>query len=80
VSVDQASQTLVPRRESMRVSWYTTAGSFANDRSGRSETELESFTDNVWLAPSEPRRVHLFTMLRDARGGLAFATVVAEVR
>lgn len=80
VSVDQASQTLVPRRESMRVSWFTTAGSFANDRSGRTETELESFTDNVWITPSEPRRVHLFTVLRDARGGMAFAAVAAEVR
>lgn len=80
VAFDQASQLVVPRRETMRVSWFTTAGSFTSDRTGRGEAELESFTENVWVAPSEPRRVHLFTVLRDARGGMSFASVVAEIR
>lgn len=80
VVFDQASQLVVPRRETMRVSWFTTAGSFTSDRTGRTEMEPESFTENVWVAPSEARRVHLFTVLRDARGGMSFASVVAQIR
>jgi len=80
VAFDPATQLVVPRRETMRVSWFTTAGSFANDRTGRDEAELESFTENAWVAPPEPRRVHLFTVLRDARGGMSFASVVVDVR
>lgn len=80
VAFDPATQLVVPRRETMRVSWFTTAGSFTSDRTGRGETEPESFTENVWVAPSVARRVHLFTVLRDARGGMSVASIVAEVR
>lgn len=58
----------------MRVSWFATAGSFANDRTGRGEEELETFTENAWTAPDEARNVHLFVVLRDSRGGVAFAS------
>jgi len=74
VAYDLATRTLVDRRESMRVSWFATAGSFANDRTGRAEDELETFTENEWTAPDEARSVHLFVVLRDARGGVAFAS------
>ena len=74
VVYDLASRSLVDRRETMRVSWFATAGTFDNDRTGRAEDELDTFTDNTWTAPSEPRTVHLFVVLRDARGGVAFAT------
>ncbi len=74
VVYDLASRALAEHRETMRVSWFATAGSFESDRTGRSEDELETSTDNTWTAPSEARTVHLFVVLRDARGGVAFAT------
>jgi hypothetical protein len=74
VVYDLASRTVIERRETMRVSWFTTAGTFASDRTGRSEDELEPFTDNEWTAPDEARSTDLFVVLRDARGGVAFAT------
>ncbi|MDF2695904.1 MAG: hypothetical protein K0S65_4287 [Labilithrix sp.] len=74
VVYELSSRRLVDRRETMRVSWFSTAGTFANDRTGRAEHELETFTGNDWTAPSEARTVHLFVVLRDARGGVAFAT------
>ncbi|MBN9167829.1 MAG: hypothetical protein J0I07_43260 [Myxococcales bacterium] len=74
VVYDLATRTLAEHRETMRVSWFATAGSFESDRTGRSEDELETSTDNTWTAPPEPRAVHLFVVLRDARGGVAFAT------
>jgi hypothetical protein len=77
---DPREQRIVTRRESLRVSWFTTAGSFERDRTGRSEDEPESFTENAWTAPDEARVSHLFVVLRDARGGVAFASVAATTR
>ena len=77
---DVRSQLIVTRRESLRVSWFTTAGSYAHDRSGRTDAEPESFTENVWTAPDDARTSHLAFVLRDARGGVAFATATATTR
>ncbi len=78
--VDAQSQTVVTRRESMRVSWFTTAGAYDRDRSGRTEDEPDTFTENGWAAPNEARVTHLSFVLRDARGGIAFATVAITTR
>jgi hypothetical protein len=72
VSYDLATRTLDERRESMRVSWFATAGSFRDDRTGRDETETATDSDNEWTAPSSPGMVHLWVVLRDARGGAAW--------
>ncbi len=80
VVYDLASRRVVEHRETMRVSWFATGGSFANDRTGRAEDELESFTENAWTAPAEAGTVHLYVVLRDARGGVAFATQPLTVR
>lgn len=77
---DRDAQAVVSRRESMRVSWFTTAGSFESDRTGRGEAEPESYAENTWTAPDEARAVHLFAVLRDARGGVAYASVTAATR
>ena len=80
VVYDRASRALVERRETLRVSWFSTAGDFASDRTGRGEEELETFTENRWTTPAEPTRAHVFVVLRDARGGLDFATYPVEIR
>ena len=80
VALDVASQRVLPRRESMRVSWFSTGGAFEEDRTGRGEEERESFTENRWTAPSSPGEVHLHAVLRDSRGGVAFASVRVRVR
>jgi hypothetical protein len=80
VVLDPATQTLVERRESLRVSWHTTAGSFEHDRTGRAADQNESFTENAWTAPDEPGVVHLWAVLRDPRGGVAFTSADVTVR
>jgi len=77
---DVQSQAIVTRRESLRVSWFTTAGTYERDRSGRTDVELDTFTENVWSAPDDARTSHLSFVLRDARGGVAFATATATTR
>lgn len=72
---DVAEQRLVNRRESLRASWFATAGAFDADRTGREESDLETFTENGWTAPYDAARtVHVYVVLRDARGGVAFTT------
>lgn len=77
---DVKEQVIVNRRESLRVSWFTTAGSFERDRSGRTEEEPETFTENTWSAPDDARVVHLWVVLRDSRGGVAFGNVTVTTR
>jgi hypothetical protein len=77
---DVLNQVILTRRESLRVSWFATAGSYAQDRSGRNEDEPETFTENTWTAPNEARVSHLSLVLRDARGGMDFASVAVTTR
>lgn len=77
---DPATDAVVRRREAMRVSWFATSGVFDEDRTGRDETELEAFTENGWTAPAGTADVHLFVVLRDARGATAFTSLRLAVR
>ncbi|WP_394837281.1 hypothetical protein LVJ94_10280 [Pendulispora rubella] len=79
VSMDPATQSIVARREAMRVSWYATAGNFAADRTGRTEAELDTFTSNVWSIGTAAPRIHLWVVLRDSRGGSAYAIYTLSV-
>jgi len=74
VSFDRASQTLKARRESMRVSWYSTAGQFETGSTGRAEDDPVTTTQNVWTAPDMPSITMIWVVLRDSRGGVGFAT------
>jgi hypothetical protein len=76
---DAQAQVLVDHRESMRVSWYITAGSVAHERTGRAEDETDTSTSNEWTAPTTPGPVHLWIILRDARGGLDFQSLDLDV-
>jgi hypothetical protein len=80
---DITSHELAPQRESLRLSWFATAGVFQHDRSGRSGEEIDmfgqNFTQNVWTAPLTPGLVHLWLVLRDSRGGVDFAEAQIDV-
>jgi hypothetical protein len=77
---DIAGQQLVTHREAMRVSWFATAGSFVHEVTGRDEEESATTTDNTWTAPTTPGLVHLWTVLRDSRGGVDFASYDLNIR
>ena len=71
--------TLDRQRESLRLSWFATGGAFEHDATGRSQTELETFTQNSWTAPMTPGPVYFWTVLRDDRGGIDFAAAEIDV-
>ena len=68
VVVDVATQTLVSQREGMRVSWFTTGGTFDEDRTGRDGTDPATTTTNGWTAPGSGEVVHLWLVCATAAG------------
>jgi hypothetical protein len=77
---DLAQLALVDHRESLRVSWFATAGELEHDRTGRGEDELETSSDDTWTAPPTPGPVSLWVVLRDSRGGVDFAAYTVVVQ
>jgi hypothetical protein len=77
--IDPTSKEVVTRRESMVASWYASAGAFDEDRSGRAETDPTASADDAWTAPAMPGPVHLWVVLRDARGGVGWAAYTLTV-
>jgi hypothetical protein len=63
----------------LRVSWFVTAGELAFDQTGRSESDRELQTENRWSTPAGGGHVFLWVVLRDARGGTAFASYELDV-
>jgi hypothetical protein len=76
VAYDVASQSLVERQETLRVSWFATAGALALDVG----TPDPEGADNVWTAGSQPGVARLWAVLRDDRGGVFWRSVAIEVR
>jgi hypothetical protein len=77
--VDPTSKQTATGRESMVASWYATAGRFDLDRAGRDGTDTTTSVDNGWTAPASPGPVHLWIVLRDARGGVGWGSYTIAV-
>jgi hypothetical protein len=68
------------RREGLRLSWFSSAGSFAEARTGHSEADADqSSSDNRWTAPEGEGDVSLWVVLRDDRGGSSFTRYALRV-
>lgn len=70
---DPAARALSPRREAMRVAWFTDAGELEVDVSGVAEADAgaTSSAANRWRPPDSSGTAHLWLVLRDSRGGVA---------
>jgi hypothetical protein len=80
VYFDPASETLITRRESMRLSWFATAGALAVDASAIGETDTSTSVSTTWHTPSQTGTVFLWFVLRDSRGGIATESTTVDVR
>ena len=79
--LDPESHELVDRHESMRVSWFGTAGSFYTDHTGRSQEEFsQTSSDNSWTAPKGSGPVFMWVVLRDDRGGVDWRSFEVNVQ
>jgi hypothetical protein len=77
---DPELRAVTTQRESIRISWFASAGKFKSERSGRDESELETDSENTWVAPSSPGEVRLWLVIRDSRGGQSWRTYLVAVR
>ncbi len=69
-----------PRRETLRLSWYGTAGDFDVERTGVAETDREATSSqNGWLAPTRPGISRIWVVITDDRGGVSWQTAQIEV-
>jgi hypothetical protein len=75
---DVVKRDLVYHKESMRVSWYATGGTFEHDITGRGEDDNEVFASNTWKSETAGL-VHLWLVLHDSRGGTDFASLDFKV-
>jgi hypothetical protein len=73
INYDLSSQCLVDARESIDVAWFATGGAFDSDRTGRTDTDTTTTSDDGWQAPAQPGVVTLWVVLRDDRGGAGWA-------
>jgi hypothetical protein len=83
VSYDIASVSLLDRKESIRVSWFATAGSLDSARTSVTEVESRAGTSevrNVFTAPAEPQGVTLWVVIADSRGGASWREISLDVR
>lgn len=76
---DPQSQTLVTRREAMRVSWFATGGTIAVDASAVAEGDDVTSVSTTWHTPAAGP-AWLWIVLRDSRGGIATQAVPVMVR
>ncbi|MDX2086432.1 MAG: hypothetical protein SFX73_01225 [Kofleriaceae bacterium] len=75
---DPVSQTLVDRREAMRVSWFATGGALDVDASLVDEQDVATSASTTWHTPS-PGTAWLWLVLRDSRGGVAAQALAITV-
>ncbi|HEX4422970.1 MAG TPA: hypothetical protein VH165_33870 [Kofleriaceae bacterium] len=75
---DPLSQTLVTRREAMRLSWFATGGTLAVDASAVDEDDPATAVSTTWHTPAAGPATVWF-VLRDSRGGIATQVVHVDV-
>jgi hypothetical protein len=78
LSYEQISQTLVSRREAMRLSWFATGGTLAVDASAVAEADPATHVSTTWHTPAAGT-AYLWLVLRDSRGGIATQTLRVTV-
>jgi hypothetical protein len=68
---DSLARRLTERRESMRVSWFATAGTISVDGSAVGEDDSATSVSTTWRTPPAGD-AWLWFVLRDSRGGIAW--------
>jgi hypothetical protein len=76
---DSVAQVLNDQVETLSVSWFASDGKFKDDRIDADPATLEA--NNTWTAPqvTADENIPLWVVLRDTRGGVAFASTSLNV-
>jgi hypothetical protein len=79
VFFDRGSQQLIVRRESLRLSWFATAGTLPVDATAVGESDPATEVRTTWHTPSAGP-AWLYLVLRDSRGGIAVQSQAITVQ
>jgi hypothetical protein len=75
------SRAVESRHESIRVSWFSTAGHFEDAVTGRDESEFDqTTTGDLWTAPAALGEIRVWAVIRDSRGGQSSRSFLVSVR
>jgi hypothetical protein len=75
------SRSVQSRHESIRVSWFSTAGHFEDAVTGRDEEDFDATTTgDLWTAPAAAGEVKVWAVIRDSRGGQSSRSFLVTVR
>jgi hypothetical protein len=80
--LDPLTFDVVQVHEQMRVSWFSTAGTFTNDTTAPDGGSTVAYADNTWTAPTTAQAapVYMWVVLRDDRGGVGWVSYVFNVK
>ena len=78
---DAAKRQVVPRREGIKVAWFSSRGHFVEEQTGLSEEEASTArsTKNTWSVGEQPGPATVWLVIRDTRGGQSWKTFHFEV-
>lgn len=76
---DPESRTLGERRETLRVSWFATRGTFDVPRTGASDEPGTFGSSNGFTVPNEPGPLTIWVVVRDDRGGVGYREITLPV-
>jgi hypothetical protein len=72
VNYDTLNHVIITSRETIRIAWYATGGSFASDGTGREGTDTQTTTSNAFTLPKTPGAIHAWAVIHDDRGGVGW--------
>jgi hypothetical protein len=73
VSFEPSTQSILPRRESMEVTWWATSGTLTTPRTFISEQDAGMITQATTMLVNASNTGTVWVVLRDARGGVDWA-------
>jgi hypothetical protein len=72
VSYDTLAHAIVIARETIRIAWFATGGSFQSDGTGHPGTDPTASTTNAFTLPKAPGAIHAWAVIHDDRGGVSW--------
>ncbi len=72
VNFDELNHVIITSRETIRIAWYATGGSFASDGTGREGTDTATSSSNAFTLPKTSGAIHAWAVIHDDRGGVGW--------
>jgi hypothetical protein len=72
VNFDEINHVIITSRETIRIAWFATGGSFTSDGTGREGTDVTTSSSNTFTVPASRGAIHAWAVIHDDRGGVGW--------